>query len=148
MLDERVRSADVAHLREADLCNDGTELAGRRRDTMRRTSVASREDFTRYNECCGVRAEVLEEVGETVEEHEGLGGAACGCELVVSEAHDNEEDREEDEAHELDRLAAPSVDEQEGNVVPWDETRDRKDEVSNADVVQILVNFPSTGEVL
>ena len=115
---------------------------------MRGGTVAGRERLTRDDEGCRVGAEVLEEVREAVEERERLGARRRRGELVVPEAHDDEEDGEHDEAHELDRLAAPSVDEQEGNVVPWDETRDRKDEVSNADVVQILVNFPSTGEVL
>jgi len=40
----------------------------------------------------------------------------------------------------LDGLATPGVDEQEGNPVSWDKTCDGEDEVSDTNVLEVLIN--------
>ena len=84
----------------------------------------------------------MEEVGQAVEEDEGLGSSVTGSEFVVGETHDDESDGENDESHKLDGLASPRVDEEEGNPVPWDETSNGQDQVTNANVPQVGVDFP------
>lgn len=122
MLDPGVLATDILKTGETDLGDDGTELARGGRDTVARAPVAGREDLSGDDESGGVGAEVLEEVGEAVEEDEGaLGAAEDG---VVSEAHDDEDDGQHDEAHDLDGLAAPRVDEDERGPVAGDETSD------------------------
>lgn len=140
VLHELVRATDILELREADLCDDGAKLAARRADTVCSRAVARRENFTRDDKSCGVGAKVLEEVGEAVEEDEGLGVRGGAGELVVAKAEDDEEDGEHDEAHELDGLAAPAVNKQEGDPVSGDQTSSGENEVANADVVQVVVH--------
>lgn len=72
MINKFVRSADVAQPGETDLRDDSTELAGCGRDTVGRTPVARGEGFSRNDESRRVRAEVLEEVREAVQEDERL----------------------------------------------------------------------------
>ena len=148
MTDELARAADILETRKADLSDDSAELARGSRDTVGGTPVTSGEHFTGYNERGRVGTEVLEEVGQAVEEHEGLGGGSGGNELVVAEAHDTEENCEDDEAHELDGLAAPGVDEEEGSPVAGNETGDDDDEVTDGDVPEVLVDGSGTGERL
>ena len=114
MAEERPTSlppSDIDHLGEPHLGDDRAQLSGRRRDTVRGRAVTRRERLTRDHEGRRVRPEVLEEVCEAVEEHERLRtGVGCGH-LLVPEAHDNEENRENAEAHELNWLPPPRVDE-------------------------------------
>lgn len=58
---------------------------------------------------------------------------------MVAEAHADEDDGKDGEAHELNLLSAPRVDEDEGQVVARDETADGEDDVADSDVVQSLV---------
>ena len=103
-------------------------------------TIASRERFARDDDCGRGGSEILEEIGEAVEEYEPfLTGRARG-EFIVREAHDNEQHGEQGEAHELDGLAAPGVNEEEGCVVAWDETCSGKDEVPDADVLEVDVD--------
>lgn len=139
MLHEVVRPPDILQPREPDLRKDSTELARRCADTMRSRPVTRGEGLAGDDEGCGVRPEVLEEVREAVEEGEPLRRVVRRCELVVAEAHDDEEDGEDGKAHELDGLAAPRVDEEEGGVISWDKTSRGEDDVANADVLEILV---------
>ena len=88
MLDELVRAANVDELAEADLRDDSAELAARGRDTVRGGAVARRERLPRDDERGRVRAEVLEEVREAVQEDKRLLSAFGLGELVVAEAHD------------------------------------------------------------
>lgn len=120
MVDPLVSASNILKLGEADLGDDGTELPGRRGDSVRGGSVASGEYFSRNDEGRGVGAEILEEVGQAVEEDEGA--VRVTEDSVVTEAHDDEDDGEEDETHELDGLAAPDVNEEEGNPVARNET--------------------------
>lgn len=136
MLQELVLPTNIDEAREADLGHDCSELAGSGRDTVASGSVTSREDFAGNDEGGGVRAEVLEEVGHAVEEHEGLLAARSRLHLVVTEAHGAKDDSKKGEAHELDGLTAPRVDEEKRGVVAWDETTDGEDKVPDGNVVQ------------
>ena len=86
MLNKLVRPADVRHLREADLGDDRAELATRGGDAVRGRAVARREDLAGNDERCRVGAEVLEEVGEAVEEDERLLGGVAALQSAVAEA--------------------------------------------------------------
>ena len=86
VLHERVLAADVDHLAEADLRDDRAELAARGRDTVRGGAVARRERLPRDDERGRVRAEVLEEVREAVEEDKRVARAVRRGEFVVGEA--------------------------------------------------------------
>lgn len=101
-------------------------------------TITSWEGLARDNESGGVGAEVLEEVGQAVEEDEGLGGGGGSGELVVTETHDDEDNGKHDEAHKLNGLATPAVDEDEGNPVSGDETGDGEDQVSDTDVPEVV----------
>ena len=86
MLHELVRAANVDELAEADLRDNSAELAARCRDTVRGGAVARRERLTGDDERSRVGPEVLEEVGEAVEEDERLLATVGRGELVVGEA--------------------------------------------------------------
>ena len=60
--------------------------------------------------------------------------------------HDDEEDGEHGEAHELDGLAAPLVDHEEGRPVAGDEASSGEDHVAHGDVLQVLVHLVRAGE--
>lgn len=86
MLDELVCTADVFHAGKTNLRDDGSELAACRGDTVCRGPVTGGEGLSRNNERGGVRPEVLEEVGQAVEEDEILGiGVGLG-QSVIAEA--------------------------------------------------------------
>ena len=63
---------------------------------------------------------------------------------IVERTHDDEEDGEDGESHELDGLATPSIDKQEGGPVSRDDTRNDQDHVSDGDVVEVLVDGSGT----
>lgn len=144
MLDELVRSANIPELSETDLGNNSAKLSASGTDTVRGRPVTSRERFTGYDERGRVGPEVLEEVGETVEEHEGLCRRGGRCELIITEAHDDEENGKDNEAHELDWLASPAIDEKEGDPVAGNDTCSNEDHVSDGNVVEVLVNGGGT----
>ena len=73
MLDESVGSTNVLEASETDLGNDSSELTGGSRNAMGGGTVTSGEGLSRNDEGGGVGAKVLEEVGQAVEEDEGLG---------------------------------------------------------------------------
>lgn len=84
MVDEFVCSADVSQAGKANLRNDCPELAAGRTDTMCRGTVTGGEGLSRNNECSGIRPEVLEEVGQAVEEHKPLGiGVGLGQGIIA-----------------------------------------------------------------
>jgi hypothetical protein len=157
VFDEFVGASNVYHPREADLRDDGAELPASGRDTVAGGAVASGEDFARYNERGGVGAEILEKVGQAVQENERVLPPGSSDELVVAETcgplarsvvsknnqgrtHDDEQDGEHGETHELNGLAAPGVDEQEGHPVPGNETGDRDDQVADGHIVKGFVD--------
>ena len=166
MVDELASAANVDQLAEADLRDDSAQLTRGSRDTVRGRAVASGERLTRDDEGRRVGAEVLEEVREAVEGHEGRlsAGPAVVHHRVVAEAcgrtgenrrasgrrgrtHDDEEDGEYQEAHELDRLAAPAVDEEERGPVAGDEPGYGEDEVPEADIGKILEHGSRAREI-
>ena len=77
---------EVGEASKADLRDDSAELAGRSGDTVGSRAVARREDLPGYDERCRVGAEVLEEVGEAVEEDERLLGGVAALQSAVAEA--------------------------------------------------------------
>ena len=81
-------TAVVLELTESNLGDDSAKLPARSRDTVGGRAIARRENLTGYNESCDVGPEVLEEVGEAVEEDERLSCRRSGSQLFVSEACD------------------------------------------------------------
>jgi hypothetical protein len=65
-------------------------------------------------------------------------------EVKRQRTHDNEKNSEHDEAHELDWLSAPGVDEEERNPVSRNKAGNGENQVSNANVLQIDVCAKST----
>lgn len=83
MFQELARTANVDQTSESNLSDDGTELATSSRHTVRGRAVSGGEDLSRDDESRAIWTEVLEEVGEAVEEDEGalaLGGLVHGVE--------------------------------------------------------------------
>lgn len=78
---------------------------------MTRRTIACRKQLSGNDKRSNVGVEILEEVGEAVEESEN--GVAVGGDTVVPDAHDGENDREGAEAQELDGFSPPFVDEEE-----------------------------------
>lgn len=72
MPDELIRSTNVSQAGKADLRNDCSELAARRADAVCRGTVTGWEGLSRNNERGNIRPEVLEKVGQAVEEHKPL----------------------------------------------------------------------------
>ena len=79
VLHEMVLAANVFELCKANLRNDGTEFPACSRNTMRSGTITGRERLSGDDEGCGVGTEVLEEVGEAVQENKGFrGGGGLG----------------------------------------------------------------------
>ena len=104
VLDEGVGTATVDELRETDLGDDSAELARCRRDTMAGRSVAGWEAFARYDERRTVWSEVEEEICKNVAGEQ----PSCANDMV-SESHDAKQNREDNEATDLDRFTANRV---------------------------------------
>jgi hypothetical protein len=86
MTDELVCSTNVFQASKANLRNDRSELAASRTDTMCRGTVTGGEGLSRNNERGNIRPEVLEEVGQAVEEHKPLGIGVGLDQSVIAEA--------------------------------------------------------------
>lgn len=125
MLHPLIGPTNILQLRKTGLRDDGPELPAGSRDTMRRRAVTRRENFSRYDKGCDIWSKVLEEIGEAVEEEEGLARGYSLRELVVAKAEDDKEHCEDCKSHELDRLATPAVNEEEGDPVSGDKARSR-----------------------
>lgn len=117
------------------LGDNGTDLAGGGGDTVASGSVAGGEALARNDEGGRVGAEVEEELGQDVE-----GEETASSDLVVGETHDTEDDGEDDEAHELNRLTADSVNKSDSHPVSGNGTSADKDDVTDGDVVEELVH--------
>jgi len=133
-------STNVLQACETDLRDDRTQLSGRGRDTVRGGPVPRREHLSGDDEGGRVGAKVLEEVGEAVEEDEGA-DVPVENHGVVTEAHADEDDGEHGEAHELNWLSAPDVDDCERDPVSWNETGDGEDDVANRLIDQCFVDL-------
>jgi hypothetical protein len=72
VLNELVGSADIDKPTEANLSYNGAELAARSGDTMAGRAITCGKNFARNEEGGGVGAEVLEEIGETIQNDEAL----------------------------------------------------------------------------
>ena len=86
VLDKFVCTANVLHAGKANLRNDSSKLAACSRDTMCCGPVTGGENLSRNNERGSVRPEVLEEVGQAVEEDKILGISVGLGQSVVAEA--------------------------------------------------------------
>lgn len=104
-------------------------------DTVRGRSVPRREALAGNNEGGRVGTKVEEELRQDVHSQQ-----AVLAQLVVGEAHDDEEDGEDGETHQLDRLAADGVDRGHGHPVARDRTGQDNDEVADGGVVEVLVS--------
>lgn len=111
-----------------------TNLARSGRNTVRGRSVSRGEALAGDDEGSRVGAKVEEELRQDVH-----GQQAVLTQLVVAEAHDDEEDGEDGETHQLNRLAADGVHRRHGHPVAWDRTSQDDDEVADGGVVEVLV---------
>lgn len=78
------------------------------------------------------------QVGQAVEEEEGLGSSDGRGDLVVSESHNDEDDGEHRETEQLNGLSAHEVDGRDGRPESRDESTDGEDEVTDTGVVEGL----------
>ena len=147
MLNESVGTTDITKTGESDLGNNSTKLARSGRDTVGRGTVTGGENLSRNDKGRRVGAKVLEEVRQTIKEDESLLSSVGGSKFVVSETHDDKGASEHAETEKLDRLAAPGVDEKEGNPVSRNETGDGKNQVTDGDVVQVVEDLLGSGRV-
>ena len=93
-----------------------------------------------------IRTEILEKVGQAVEEDESTRGGGRCRELVIRKAHDDKEDCEDGKAHKLNWLAPPAIDEEEGSPVARNETSSGDDQVANGNVLEIFVHLARAGK--
>jgi len=145
VLDESVGTTNISETSETDLSHNSPKFTRSGGDTVCGGTVTSGENLSRNDEGRGVGAEVLEKVGQAVEEDESLGSTGSGDKLVVCETHDDESASKHAETKKLDRLASPRVDEKEGDPVSGDETCDSKDQVTDGNVVQVVVDLEGSG---
>lgn len=64
--------------------------------------------------------------------------------MVCKLTHDYEDNSEQDEAHKLDGPATPGIDEEESDPVTRDQASNRKNEVTDTDIDQVVVNTLDT----
>jgi len=147
VLDEGVGTTNVTKTGKSDLGDNSAELAGSSRDTVGGGTVTGRENLSRNDKSRCVGTKVLEEVRQTVKEDESLLSSVGGSELVVCETHADERAGEHNETHKLDRLAAPGVDEKEGDPVSRNETGNGENQVTDGDVVQVVEDLLGSGRV-
>ena len=83
---EFVRASDVNKLSKADLRNDSSELSRGSRYAVACRTVTSGESLSRNNESGGVGTEVLEEVGQAVQEDESVLARGAGIHGIISES--------------------------------------------------------------
>lgn len=85
MIQELISSSNINQLPKSDLRHDSAKLAAGGRYTVSRRSIAGRENLSRDHKRGRVGPKVLEEVGKTIQEHEGLGAGRRCDECVVAE---------------------------------------------------------------
>lgn len=117
-----------------ELTDDGTNLSGRSGNTVGGRPIPRGEALARDDEGGRVRTEVEEELSQDVHSQQ-----AVLTKLVIGETHDDEQDSEDREAHELDGLAADGVNGSNGHPVARDGTRQDDDKIANRSIVQIFV---------
>lgn len=85
MFQKRILPPNINHPRKSNLRDHSPKLAACGRHTVRCGAVTGREDLSGNDERRCVRTEVLEEVGEAVEEDEGAFALCGGLHRVVAE---------------------------------------------------------------
>jgi len=63
---------------------------------------------------------------------------------ICKSTHDDEEDGQDDETHQLDGFTTPGIDEQESSPVSWNQAGSGKNQISLANVVQVIVDSSNT----
>jgi len=121
---------------EHALGDDGTNLAGGGRNTVRGRSVAGGETLARNDEGGRVGSEVEEKLAKDIESEE-----ATFTEMVIVETNDDEENGKDTETHELDRLAADRVHGGDGHPVTRNGTSADDDQVSDSGVSEDFVHI-------
>jgi hypothetical protein len=106
---------------------------------VRRRSVSGREAFARNNEGGGVGAPVEEELNQDVDPQH-----AVLADVVVGETPYEEEDGKEDEADELEWLAADSVNGKYGKPVARNGSCTDENAVASGEIVELMVNSSAT----
>lgn len=86
VLDKLILASDILQTCESDLSDNGAQFTGCSRDTVSSGPVSRWEDFSGDNKGGRVGTEILEEVGETVEENERSCCGGSGRHGIVSEA--------------------------------------------------------------
>src|ERR1700761_2666535 len=85
VVDPLVASATILSLERQNLSDDCAEFTARGGNSVSGRSITCREDFARNDEGRSIRPEVLEEVRQTVQEHEHLLQLRSGVEFSVRE---------------------------------------------------------------
>lgn len=122
------------------LGNNGANLAGGSRETVRGGSVTGREAFSRNDESSGVRSKVEEELSDNVE-----GEETTFAQLVISETDDDEDNGQNSETHKLNGLATDGIDSSNCNPVARDGAGTGDDQVANCSVVKDFVDVVTLG---
>jgi len=110
MLQKFVWTTNVQKLTEADLRDDSAKFATGGRDTVSGWTISGGEYFSGNDKSSNIGTKILEEVCEAVEEYKSLGIVCSASKFIESEAHNDEENSENGETHQLDWLAAPWID--------------------------------------
>ena len=131
-----LRCTSNAEWTNQGLSNDGTDLARSGRDTMAGRPVPCREALAGNDEGRRIWAKVEEEIGDNVAREE-----ASRADLVISKAHDAEEDGQDGETHELDWFAANGIDKSDRDPVTRNRSSTDKDDVTRGDVHIGLVDI-------
>lgn len=119
------------------LRDDGADLAGRGGDTVRGGPVAGGEALAGHHEGGRVGAEVEEELRDDVQTQQTVVGVLQG---LVGETNDDKNNGQDDEADQLDGLAADGVDGGDRHPVAGDGTRTDQDQVTDGVLVEDLVD--------
>jgi hypothetical protein len=121
--------------RDGGLGDNGPDLTGGGRDTVGGRPVASREALSGHDEGGGVGAPVEEKLNEDVDAQH-----AVGAEVLEGESPDDEQDGQEDEANELQGLAADSVKGSDREPVTRDGTSADENAVTGSKVKELMVD--------
>ena len=85
MLHKFIGTTNVLSETETSLGHDSAELATGGGDTVSSGTISGWEDFARNDKGGDIGTKVLEEIGKTIEEHEGLLVGWSGSKSVESE---------------------------------------------------------------
>ena len=85
------------------------------------------------------KVELLTEVEKELGNHIN-GKETIGRNVPVGKAHDNEQNSEDRETHELDSLSAKNINRRHRHPVPWHRTSKHDDDVTDGGVVHELIH--------